>query len=144
MRKKILIVEDNTELLKLLRLNLKRAGYSVAGATNGVEALKKVRSAHPDLVILDLVLPEMDGFAVCEVLRKSAATEALPVIVLTGLTSEITRYAGMESGATEFVTKPVNPAHLVSRIEHWLSHPPRPVPRRVQRLRALRTPPGVY
>src|SRR5947209_1086408 len=126
MRKKILIVEDNTELLELLRLNIKEAGYSVAVATTGIEALKKIRSSRPDLMVLDLVLPELDGFAVCEMLRRSPATASLPVIVLTGLTSEITRCAGMESGATEYVTKPISPSHLVSRIEHWLRQPPPP------------------
>ncbi len=70
MRKKILVVEDNTELLELLRLNLKAAGFAVATATNGIEALKKAHSLSPDLVLLDLVLPELDGFAVCETLRQ--------------------------------------------------------------------------
>ncbi|HWX19899.1 MAG TPA: response regulator [Candidatus Binatia bacterium] len=124
MRKKILIVEDNTELLELFRLNLKHAGFSVATATNGIEALKKARSVSPDLVVLDLVLPELDGFAVCETLRRDRATAALPILVVTGLTSEITRLAGLESGATDYVTKPVSPELLVSRIKLLLAHPP--------------------
>jgi two-component system, OmpR family, alkaline phosphatase synthesis response regulator PhoP len=143
MRKKILIVEDNTELLELLRIFLREAGYSVATATDGIAALKKVRTCEPDLIVLDLVLPELDGFAVCEVLRKSPATADVPVIVLTGLKSEITRYAGMESGATEFVTKPVTPSHLVSRIEHWLNNPPGPPAHQGRKPRALRMPSGV-
>ena len=120
MRKKILIVEDNTELLELLRSHLRMAGFSTTTATNGVEAVKKARAAVPDLIVLDLVLPELDGFAVCEILKKDPATAATPIILLTGLTSEFTRYAGMESGANELVTKPANPTQLVSRIEHWL------------------------
>lgn len=120
MRKKILIVEDNTELLELLRSHLKLAGFTTATATNGLEALKKVRSSAPDLIVLDLVLPELDGFAVCEILKKDPATAAKPIILLTGLTSEFTRYAGLESGANEYVTKPANPNQLVSRIEYWL------------------------
>jgi len=120
MRKKILIVEDNSDLLAVLRLSLKQAGFAVATATDGIEALKKARSISPDLILLDLVLPELDGFAVCETLRKDAATAAVPVIVLTGLTSEFTRYAGMESGASDYVTKPISPAELVSKIKHWL------------------------
>jgi two-component system, OmpR family, alkaline phosphatase synthesis response regulator PhoP len=123
MRKKILIVEDNTELLELLRLALRQAGFRASTATNGLEALKKARALSPDLIVLDLVLPELDGFAVCEHLRRDPATATTPVIMLTGLTSSMTRYAGMESGANEYVTKPVTPSHLVSRIEHWLQPP---------------------
>ena len=120
MRKKILIVEDNTELLELLRSHLRLAGFATSTATTGLEALRKVEFASPDLILLDLVLPELDGFAVCEILRKAPETAAIPIIMLTGLTSEFTRYAGMESGADEYVKKPINPSALLSRIEHWL------------------------
>ena len=124
MRKKLLIVEDNTELLELLRLGFKQAGFSVHTAATGLEALKKARAMSPDLILLDLVLPELDGFAVCEALRRDAETAAIPIIMLTGLTSEFTRYAGMESGADEYVTKPASPEQLLPRIKHWLRHPP--------------------
>lgn len=124
MRKKLLIVEDNTELLELLRLGFKQAGFSVSTAANGVEALRKARSVSPDLILLDLVLPELDGFAVCEALRRGEDTCAMPIIMLTGLTSEFTRYAGMESGADEYVMKPATPDQLLPRIKHWLRHPP--------------------
>ena len=120
MRQKILIVEDNTELLELLRSYIRLAGYATATASNGLDALKKARSSPPDLIVLDLVLPELDGFAVCESLKKDPATAKTPIIMLTGLTSEFTRYAGLESGANEYVTKPANPQQLLSRIEYWL------------------------
>jgi len=120
MRKKILIVEDNTELLELLRSYVRMAGYATTTATNGLDALKKARSSTPDLIVLDLVLPELDGFAVCESLKKDPTTAKTPIIMLTGLTSEFTRYAGLESGANEYVTKPANPDQLLSRIEYWL------------------------
>ncbi len=120
MRKKLLIVEDNTELLELLRLGFRQAGFSVSTATNGIEALKKASSVSPDLIVLDLVLPELDGFAVCEALRRGRETAHTPIIVLTGLTSEFTRFAGLESGADEYVTKPVSPDQLLPRIKHWL------------------------
>ena len=122
MRKKILVVEDDTDLLEMLRLTFKGAGFSIATATNGIEALKKVRSLRPDLVVLDLVLPELDGFAVCETLRKDCATASLPIVMLTGLSSEFTRFAGLESGATDYVTKPVTPAELVSKVNYCLRH----------------------
>lgn len=120
MRKKILIVDDNTGLLKLLSLAVKDAGYNVATADTGPEALAKARTFKPDLLILDLILPEMDGFAVCETLRRDYSFSHMPIIMLTGLTSEFTRYAGLECGASEYVTKPASPAELVSKIERWL------------------------
>jgi len=123
MRKKLLIVEDNTELLELMRLGFKQAGLSVSTAVNGLDALKKARSLSPDVILLDLVLPELDGFAVCEVLRRGEETSSIPIIMLTGLTSEFTRYAGLESGADEYVTKPVSPDQLLPRIKHWLRNP---------------------
>ncbi len=122
MRKKILLVEDNTELLDLLRLSFKRAGFAVGTATNGIDAVRKARSLKPNAIVLDLVLPELDGFAVCETLRRDRELAELPIIVLTGLTSEFTRFAGMEAGATEYVTKPVSPRQLVSKVRHWLQH----------------------
>ena len=123
MKKKLLIVEDNTELLELLRLGFKQAGFSVSTAANGLEALKKARSVSPDLIVLDLVLPELDGFAVCEALRKSEETSTTPIIMLTGLTSEFTRYAGLESGADEYVTKPVSPDQLLPTIKRCIRTP---------------------
>jgi DNA-binding response OmpR family regulator len=126
MRKKILVVEDNTDLIEFLRLSLKEAGFTVSTAQTGVEALKKIRAAPPDLIVLDLVLPELDGFAVCESLRQDSATAAIPILLLSGLSSEFARFTGLESGAHEFVTKPVSPDHLVSRIRHWLQQPQHP------------------
>jgi two-component system, OmpR family, alkaline phosphatase synthesis response regulator PhoP len=120
MRTKLLVVEDNTELLELIRLGLKQAGFTIYTATNGVDGLKKARTLQPDLVILDLILPELDGFAVCEALKRGADTATIPVIIMTGLTSEFTRYAGMESGADEYITKPISPEQLVPRIKQRL------------------------
>ncbi|PWU11793.1 MAG: histidine kinase [Verrucomicrobia bacterium] len=120
MRKKILIVEDDADLLSLLRLTLKQRGHSVATASNGIEALKKARSLLPDLMVLDLVLPELDGFAVCETLRKHRETANIKVVMLTGLSSEFTRYAGFEAGCNDYVTKPFTPAEIVSKIDYWL------------------------
>ena len=127
MRKKILIVEDNTKLLELTRLNLKAAGFSVATAANGVEAIKKARSVAPDLILLDLALPELDGFAVCEILRQDQAMAAMPILILTGMGSEFTRLAGLESGANDYLAKPVNPNALVEKIRAMLSVPPKAV-----------------
>jgi len=124
MRTKILIVEDNTELLALLRLHFKGAGFAIATATNGIEALKKARSLSPDLILLDLVLPELDGFAVCEILRNDPETALIPILMFTGSGSQFTRLAGLESGATDYIAKPVSPKDLVARIKGLLRPQP--------------------
>src|SRR5258708_20721034 len=106
MRKKILIVEDDADLLSLLRLTLKQKGHSIATASNGIEALKKARSLLPDVIVLDLVLPELDGFAVCETLRKHRATAGIKGIMLTRLSIAFTRSAGFDSVADDYFIKP--------------------------------------
>src|ERR1043166_9441679 len=126
MSRKILVVEDNADLLDLFRLNFKEEGYAIATATTGIEAVKKTRSLLPDLVVLDVVLPELDGFAVCEILRNDPTTASIPIIIVTGLPGQMSRMAGLESGATEFVTKPVSPQMLVSRVQEVLKRFPNP------------------
>lgn len=120
MRKKILIVDDDPEIVELLSFNLKRTGFATGTAGDGVEALKKARSLAPDLIVLDLMLPELDGFAVCEILRRDKATAGIPIIMLTALTSELARLTGMDAGATEYLTKPFSPKELVSKVEEVL------------------------
>lgn len=124
MRKKILVVEDDTELVELLSFTLKQAGFSVGTATNGIEALKKARSVAPDLILLDLMLPELDGFSVCEILRQDSATASVPIIMLTALTNELARVTGLAAGATDYVHKPFSPKQLVGRVEALLGRLP--------------------
>jgi two-component system alkaline phosphatase synthesis response regulator PhoP len=115
-RKKILVVEDHPDLLELLRLEFKDKGFAIATATNGVDAVRKARSLQPDLILLDVMLPELDGFAVCEILRKDPAMAATPILMLTGLAGQLSRCAGIESGATDFVTKPIKPSDVVLKV----------------------------
>jgi DNA-binding response OmpR family regulator len=115
-RKKILVVEDHTELLSLLRAQFKDEGFATATATDGVEAVRKARALVPDLILLDVMLPGLDGFAVCELLRKDRTTHHIPIIMVSGLSGQIPRATGLEAGATEFVTKPVTPSDLVQRV----------------------------
>jgi len=117
---KILIVEDNAELLRLLGLNFRAAGFAVATAANGIDALKKARSVSPDCILLDLVLPELDGFAVCEILRQDTETASIPILMFTGLGGQFTRLAGLDAGANDYITKPLSPKDLVSRIKELL------------------------
>jgi DNA-binding response OmpR family regulator len=120
MRRKILVVEDDVELLELLAFNFRKAGFQVGTASDGIEALKKARSLAPDLVVLDAMLPEMDGFAVCETLRRDPATASLPVLMLTALSGSFPRIHGLESGVNDFMTKPFNIRELLQRIETLL------------------------
>jgi DNA-binding response OmpR family regulator len=120
------VVEDDLELVELLRFNLANAGFSVLVAADGGEALKKARSSFPDLILLDLMLPELDGFAVCEILRRDSATTAIPIIILTAMSSQLARVAGLGVGANDFITKPFSLKHLLGRIESLLSSLPLP------------------
>ena len=120
MRNKILVVDDDAELIELISFNLKQAGYSIGTASNGVDAIKKARSLEPNLIVLDVMMPELDGFAVCEILRRDSTTATIPILMLTALSSELGRVAGLGSGASDFVTKPFSPRVLVQRIEELL------------------------
>jgi len=120
MRKKILVVDDNKHLLGLLRLSLKGEGFSITTAANGIDAVEKAVSLVPDLILLDLLLPGLDGFAVCETLRKHPVTAATPIIIMTGMSGQFSRFAGFESGGTDFIAKPVTPKALIIKIKSLL------------------------
>jgi len=120
MQKKILVVDDDAEMVELLSFSLKQAGFCIGTASNGVDALKKARSLKPDLIVLDVMMPELDGFAVCEILRRDPATASLPIMMLTALSSELGRLAGLGSGASDFLSKPFSPRLLVGKIEELL------------------------
>lgn len=123
MPKRILIVEDDADLLELLSFNLKKAGFSVATAADGVEGLKKARSLVPNLILLDIMLPELDGFAVCETLRKDSSMASVPIVMLTALNTQLSRFAGIDAGANEYITKPFSPKELVSKLHALLKEP---------------------
>jgi DNA-binding response OmpR family regulator len=120
MRKKILVVDDDADLIELISFNLKQAGYSIGTASNGVDAIKKARSLSPDLIVLDVMMPELDGFAVCEILRRDSQTASIPIMILTAISSELGRMAALGSGATGFLTKPFSPRLLLGQIEDLL------------------------
>ncbi len=118
--KKILVVDDEADVLDLVCMNLRAAGYAVATAENGAGALQKARAEKPDLIILDLMLPEMNGLEVCKVLKKEDATAAVPIIMLTAKTEEVDRIVGLELGADDYVAKPFSPRELVLRVKSVL------------------------
>lgn len=117
MPEKILIVEDEQTLQETLAYNLTRQGYEVETAGDGIKALEVARKAHPDLIILDIMLPGMDGFEVCRILRQEMTT---PVLMLTARDDEIDRVVGLEVGADDYLTKPFSMRELLARVKAML------------------------
>ena len=120
MKQKILVVDDEPDAIELIEFNLKQAGYDVVTAADGAAALKKARATQPDLVILDIMLPEIDGFEVCKLLRRDPATAAIPILMLTARAAEIDRVLGLELGGDDYVSKPFSPRELVLRVKKIL------------------------
>jgi DNA-binding response OmpR family regulator len=114
------VVDDEPDVLDLVTYNLGLAGFQTETAGDGAEALRKARSISPDLILLDLMLPEMDGLEVCKLLRRDSKTSAIPIIMLTARASEIDRIVGLELGATDYVPKPFSPRELVLRVKRRL------------------------
>jgi DNA-binding response OmpR family regulator len=117
---KILVVDDEPDALELVSFNLRASGYTVATAADGDEALKKAREGQPDLIILDLMLPEVDGLEVCKILRRDPRTASVPILMLTAKAAEVDRVLGLELGADDYVTKPFSPRELVLRVKNLL------------------------
>ena len=116
-RPHVLVVDDEEDILELVRYNLSRNGFEVEGVGSGEEALQAVDRRRPDLVVLDLMLPGVDGLEVCRQLRQREATEDLPVVMLTARGEEAEIVAGLELGADDYVAKPFSPRVLIARIK---------------------------
>lgn len=121
MPEKILVVDDDIDSLKLIGLMLQRNGYEVVAASVGSQALTKAASEHPDLIILDVMMPDMNGYEVCRSLRKNPETRSIPIIMFTAKTLIDDKVAGFEAGADDYLTKPTHPAELASRVRAILS-----------------------
>jgi len=120
MLRKILIIEDESDLIKLLKYNLEKEGFRVSYATDGSIALAEVRRDPPDLVILDLMLPGLDGLEVCRQLRRSDKFSRIPVLMLSARSEEADRIVGLELGADDYVTKPFSMREVVARVRALL------------------------
>ncbi len=120
MPKKIVVVEDDQDILNLLVHYLGKEGYSVKPAQDGARGLKLIKQETPDLVVLDLMLPELDGLEICKRLRMDRKTSALPMIMLTAKGEESDKIVGLELGADDYVTKPFSPKELVARVKALL------------------------
>ncbi|HET7536340.1 MAG TPA: response regulator [Candidatus Didemnitutus sp.] len=118
---RILAVDDEPALTALVEYHLKRAGHNVTTAANGWEAIERIQQERPDIVLLDLMLPDLDGFGVCEILRRDPATATIPIIIISAWASLDSRNLGLELGALDYITKPFSPQKLVDRVNHLLS-----------------------
>ena len=121
-RKKILVVDDEESVAFLLRRHMAAAGYDTAYAANGEEALQLIEQELPDLVLLDIMMPEMNGFEVCRYLRDHERTKKLPVIMVTALSSQVDSYQARLSGANDVVVKPVDGPDLANRVRPPKNH----------------------
>jgi len=127
MAKKIFIIEDELDFLSTLRERLEFEGFVVATAVDGEEALKKIPEEKPDLILLDIMLPEMNGYQVCRELKSNPETEAIPVVVVTAKSQESDRFWAKETGADDYVTKPFEMEELLQKIQDNLQENKRTV-----------------
>jgi two-component system alkaline phosphatase synthesis response regulator PhoP len=119
--KKVLVVDDDAKTVELVKLYLNRDGYRVYTAYNGNDALQQAREAHPDLIVLDLMLPGINGLEICRILRRESD---VPIIMLTALTTDDDRLTGLDLGADDYVTKPFSPRELAARVRAVLRRLP--------------------
>jgi DNA-binding response OmpR family regulator len=116
-KKKILVVDDEKDIVELLRFNLERDGFKVIPSYNGEDALRLVKSQLPDLIILDLMLPGMDGLEICRILKRDSSTFSIPIIMLTAKEEEADIVVGLELGADDYITKPFGIKEMIARVK---------------------------
>jgi two-component system, OmpR family, alkaline phosphatase synthesis response regulator PhoP len=124
----ILVVEDEEDILDLIKYNLQSAGYAVTGVDNGLKALKECRSLHPNLILLDLMLPGMDGLEVCRTLKAEPDTAEIPIVMLTAKGEEADIVTGLEMGADDYIVKPFSPRVVQARIKAILRRKKQSIP----------------
>ena len=121
MAEKILIVDDDVQTLRLVGLMLERQGYKILAASNGTQAIGMARSEHPDLILLDVMMPDVDGYTVARTLRKEPETTSIPILMFTAKAQVEDKIVGYESGADDYLTKPIHPAELTAHMRAILS-----------------------
>lgn len=122
MSKRILIVDDNQDAIHILTAVLKRGGFLVSVAKNGVEAIEKVRQENPALILLDIMMPKMDGFEVCQEVKANQQTRNIPVLMITARKDPESRKRGLEVGASEYLVKPIHPAEVLRKVQEYLGN----------------------
>lgn len=121
MPKKILVIDDHPETVRLIELTLRRHGYNVVGVQSGAEGIERAQADPPDLILLDVMMPDMDGLAVCRAIRQQEELRHLPIVMFTAKTQVQDKEASFEAGADDYLTKPTRPAELISRVEAILA-----------------------
>ena len=121
MNEKILVIEDDPIALRFTRYTLEQEGYQVVTAPNGSEGLRKAWKEEPDLIILDVMLPGIDGFEICHRLRAEPQTARLPILMLTAKAQEVDKATGLKMGADDYLIKPVDPSDITSTVENLLT-----------------------
>ncbi len=116
MAQRILVVDDDAQIARLVRTYLEKSGFAVLTAANGEDALHLIRSEKPDLVVLDLMLPDRDGWEITRIVRRDETLKALPIIMLTARVEDTDRIVGLELGADDYIPKPFNPREVVARV----------------------------
>jgi phosphate regulon transcriptional regulator PhoB len=119
-KKRILVIEDDRDIVELVRYNLEKDGYQVATATDGAIGMAQIKKSPPDLLVLDLMLPKLSGLEICKEVRRDAALNRLPILILTARGEEADRVVGLELGADDYVTKPFSPREFVARVKALL------------------------
>lgn len=119
-KKRILVVEDEAEMVEAIRIRLEQANYEVLVAGDGVEALEKARKEKPDLIILDIMIPKVDGYAVCSLLKRDVKSNTIPIIMLTAKAQESDRMVGLIAGADAYIAKPYHHEILLAKIKELL------------------------
>ena len=115
--RRILVVDDERHIVRLVQVNLERAGYEVLTAYDGIEAMEKVKTESPDMVVLDVMMPRMDGFEVLKNLQADPRYQNIPVIMLTAKAQDADIFAGWQSGVSSYLTKPFNPRELLTFVQ---------------------------
>jgi two-component system alkaline phosphatase synthesis response regulator PhoP len=114
---KILVVDDEVYILHILDFILGAENYDVITASNGEQALQKVRDENPDLIVLDIMMPKLDGYETCRIIKNDPKTKSIPVILLTAKGREVDQKLGKEVGASDYITKPFSPSKLIERVQ---------------------------
>jgi two-component system alkaline phosphatase synthesis response regulator PhoP len=143
--KKILVIEDDRDIVELVRYNLEKEGFQVMASGDGSTGLAQLRKSPPDLLVLDLMLPKLPGLEVCKEVRRDAALNRLPILMLTARGEEADRVVGLELGGDDYVTKPFSPRELVARVKALLRRvEPAGAPEKSIEIGPLRIDPAAY
>jgi len=118
--RKVLVVDDEVNITQIMEFSIGAEGYDVVTAANGEEAISKARKEQPNLIILDIMMPKVDGYEVCRVLKRDPLTKRIPVILLTAKGREIDKRLGYEVGASDYVVKPFSPSQLIDKVNSYL------------------------